>query len=642
MKKIVSSFLVFSLLLPSWAFAAANSSVMDCRPKISVSPDNEIVRVCNDVSDIICKDVKLEERRSCNESNEYIFSKETTANDVYHFAKGCFKSGVTSFTQFFTDFIPQLLKGIWDATKATADFAYKSATGEGPGLWSKIKGMYESSTSLTADLYEAVSENPAAYFEKIWSKVVDVVGPMVANYDCLKPQKKVENICGFIVGWIVPPALLAKILVRGIKEVKFLVKNGTTTLSERGKLLKALEHAEKRPVLTLKQLQEMESKFKKLGYTDDEFELLYSTGALAKLKLDELKPLTTAEGRAQKKALIGESKPTLKAATLPTVPPKPKAPVKPRLPDVKITSDFVTFTSVGAKGEKLSTSGQIIERVIEDGEEVAYRVRMINPVNGNIIETRFTREQIARLNPKSATPEAANKVTAAMKKDTRYMSPEDEFKAAQKEYQERVARETAPDNMAGATVTEMGMEDFKAAQEAVLKKEAVDKAAREAAYPKPKVEGIEVDEIRPGDARYEALMRQEKAHTYPDGIDYVPVESPGVIVRTEQRTPPPKTPRPQKEGATKGPYNSNYIQVMTKNSMGVTTFMPAEIVKQVVENGIPKYIVRILDKSTNTYKEKKLSLVELKGMKAKEAPKVQKEIQDFNRNTGFHQDVDGL
>lgn len=602
MKNTISLFIIFSLLLPTWSFAAAQKGSQDCQPNYSVIPDNHFLRICNDVSDIICKDVKLEERRSCNESNETIFSKETSANDVYHFAKGCFKSGVTSFTQFFTDFIPELLKGMWEATKSVSDLAVKSIASDEPGLWSKVKGMYESSTSIAADIYEAAKEDPGAYFQKIWTKIVDVVGPMVANYDCLKPQKKVENICGFIAGWIVPPAMLAKVLVRGIKEVKFLTQHGTSSMSERGKLLKALEHAEKRPVLNLKQLQEMQTKLRTLGYTDDEFELLYKMGALEKIKLSDLKPLTTAEGRYQKKVMLGDYK--VVAATV-AVAPKPRAKTKAKAPTVEITSDFLTFTSTGLKGEKLTTSGQVVERVIEDGKEVAYRVRMINPVNGGITETRLTKDQIARLNPKAATPEVADKVAEAVKKDTRYQSPEDEFKAAEKEYIERLARE---------------------------------KAAREAANPPSKIEGMDVDVIDPSDARYEALMNPGKPHAYENGIDYVPTDVPGRIVRMEQRTPKAKTTRPEKEKATKGPYTTNYIQVMTKNSMGVTSYMPAEIVKQVLENGIPKYIVRVLDKTTNTYKEHKLSLVELKGMKAKEAPKVQKEIQDFNRNTGFHQD----
>ncbi len=600
MKKILSVFVIMTLLLPTLVFAAAQKAALDCQPKIIVSPEEKIVRVCNDVSDIICKDVKLEERRSCNESNEYIFSKETTPNDVFNFAQGCFKSAVTSFTQFFTDFIPQLLKAMWELTKSAGETAYNSATGDGPGIWSKIRGMYESTASVAADIYEAVKENPAAYFEKIWSKVVDVVGPMVANYDCLKPQKKVESICGFIAGWVVPPAMLAKVLVRGYKEVKFLAQNGTSSLSDKGKLLKALEHAEKRPILNLKQLQEMQGKFKALGYTDDEFELLFKTGALEKIKLADLKPLTTAEGRFQKRALLGDSKVATTATAAATV-VAPKIKPKPRMPEVNISSDFLTFNSVGLKGEKLTASGQVIERIIEDGNEVAYRIRMINPTTGAVVEVKLTKEQIAKMNPQTASAETAAKVADAVKKDTHYKSPEEEFAAAQKEYADRVAREASHSK------------------------------------PKPKVDGMDVDEIHPGDPRYDALMNPGRPHTYANGIEYVPVESPGVIVRAEQRTPPPKTPRPQKEGAAKGPYGSNYIQLMAKNSMGVTTFMPAEIVKQVLENGIPKYIVRILDKTTNTYKERKLSLIELKGMKAKEAPKVQKEIQDFNRNTGFQQ-----
>ena len=171
MKKIISLLLVCSMLAPALAFASKDKKdCIECSEKTNAAQAIKINNMCNDVSDILCKDVKAEERRSCSEIDSTIINKDTSPMDVFRFAQGCFKSGVTSFTQFFTDFIPELLKGIWKATKSVYQTAENSFTGEGPTLWSKLKGMAESTASVAADIYEAVQENPGAYFEKIWSR----------------------------------------------------------------------------------------------------------------------------------------------------------------------------------------------------------------------------------------------------------------------------------------------------------------------------------------------------------------------------------------------------------------------------------------------------------------------------------------
>ena len=577
MKKLLSLVLISSLMLPTFAWAASTNkkTCPECEMKTNAFTEDKIVRVCNDVSDIICKDVKLDERRACNESDETIFSKATTKEDIFKFAQGCFKSGVTSFVQFFTDFLPQLLRGIWDATKMAAG----AVTGDSD-VWSKLKGMYESSTSIAADIYEAVQEDPGAYFSKIWSKVVDVVGPMVAGYDCLKPQKKVENICGFIAGWIVPPAVLAKVLVRGVKEVKFLRDHGALSISEKGKLAKALEHAENRPVLTLKQMQELEKSFEKLGYTDDQFEFIYKSGGLQKFKLAELKPITTAEGKAQKLALLGEQKTAAKQTA--------KNPGQVAL-KADVSSDFFTTTSTGVNGV-VNSSGQIVERIIENGSEVAYRVRMVDPNTKKIIETTFSAEQMARLNAKAANKETTAAITAAIAKDPKLKSPQQEFIELQKKEDARLAAKKAEQDKAnGFEVKEVDMLEFERAKAAQVK-------------------------------------------NYEGGIDYVAEKPPGKIILTKE---PPKKPEPPKDPTKPASlYESGYVQVLTKNKMGVTTVMPAQIMKTVVENNVEKYVVRILDKSSNTYIEKKFSALEMTMMRAKDAPAVGNEIKMFDRAAG--------
>jgi hypothetical protein len=445
MKKMLSLYIVCILVLPSFAFAEAmKKDCIECTIKPNTAQTEKINKVCNNISDVICKDVKIEERRGCSESDQYVFNKNASKVNLYNFAKGCFRSSVTSFTQFFTDFIPELLKGIWKATKSVSSLAVKSVSGNEPGLWSEMTGMYESTMSVAADVYEAVQENPVAYFDKIWSKIVDVVGPMVANYDCLNSQKKVEKICGTVTEWFIPPAILAKVLVRGIKEVKVLKASGTFSTTSSKKLSKTLEFAEKRPVLTLKQVQAMEEKFKNLGYTQDEFTLLYKTGALEKVKIGELKSTATADGIQQKKSLIG----------------KPKV------------------------------------------------------------------------------------------------------------FEENV---------------------------------------------------------------------------YEGGIDFVPTKLPKVNVKAKPKV---ITPIREVKVATRavesiGPFKTDYIQVMAKNKMGITTYMPAQIIKKVMEDNEEKYVIRMLDKVSNSYKQKTVTAGELKlRMRAKEMPEVEKMFKDFNRQSGYQDDLE--
>lgn len=633
MKKIMTGILIFTMIFPVLLLAAGErKDCVECAVKTNAAQAIKINNICNDFTDILCKDVKAEERRSCSESDSTIINKNSSAKDVFNFAQGCFKSGVTSFVQFFTDFIPELLKGIWEASKGVVNLGIKSISGNEPGLWSKFKGMYESTTSVAADIYEAVQENPGAYFEKIWSKVIDVVGPMVANYDCLKPQKKVEKICGFVAEWVVPPAMLAKILVRGIKEVKFLKESGALSVTASGKLAKALEYSSKRSVLTLKELQAMELQFKTLGYTREEFALIYKTGALDKLKVTDLKALTTAEGKAQKlKLLDGQrvfsSTPVKAAVALPVV-------------ALKLDSDFISITNTGLKGEVLTGHGQIVERIITDGVESAYKVRMVDVKTNKVFETVYSIEKLAKMNAKPAVPEMASKIADIVIKDKKYPSLADEFAEAEKKFQKENAHKYTPDDMKNVDISDVGMEEFKAAQQAQIKLADEARAAKEAKNPKAIMEGVDTHEIGM-DEFHKANAPQAPAVKYENGIDFKATDSPGLITRSKGGVAGPAAIKNAKPGTSlTGAFNSNFISVMTKNSMGVTTYMPAQILKKVFVNGKEQYVIRMMDKSSNTFKEITVSLPELKiKMRAKDAPKVEKDIGDFKRQTGFQDDL---
>jgi hypothetical protein len=232
--------------------------------------------LCHNVDDIICKDVKPEERRGCTDEDQNIISKNMSLMDTYHFAKSCFKSSVSSFVKFFTEFIPELLRAMWNVSRGLTELSP-----------SKMIGFYETTKSLASDVYEEASQNPGEYMSFIWTRMVDVIGPMVASYDCLKPQLKVERICGFVAGWIVPPTILAKVLIRGSKFIKESVAGGLF-LEDKLRLQKALELAEKRPKLTYKQYDELFNKFRSAGYSDDEILYVYRSNTIQKYRPEEL------------------------------------------------------------------------------------------------------------------------------------------------------------------------------------------------------------------------------------------------------------------------------------------------------------------------------------------------------------------
>lgn len=212
LKKILILILGVQLLIPGIALAGQPS--VDCR----TNPNPEtFTHLCKNVDDILCKEVPDQIRRSCDERDKTIVHSEMTATEVYNFASGCLISAAKSFAEFFTVFLPDLCEAIWDLSKD----AYEAATS--PGFLSSLKGAYESAKSMATDVYEAFQKNPGEYFNEIWTKLIDSVSPLIQKYDCMSPQAKVEKICGVIGEWVMPPAILAKVIVRGTKAAKELI-----------------------------------------------------------------------------------------------------------------------------------------------------------------------------------------------------------------------------------------------------------------------------------------------------------------------------------------------------------------------------------------------------------------------------------
>lgn len=295
--------LSIQLLLVSFAQAAPV-----CQPQ---QPKNgeTFTRLCKNVDDIICKDIPDRIRRSCDERDQTIVHSGMSANEVYQFAKGCMKSAATSFVEFFTVFLPDLAKAIWNLTKG----AYEAAANPG-GIFTTLKGYYESARSFTADVYEAINQNPGQFFADIWSKITDAIGPLVAQYDCLSPQAKVEKICGFVAEWVMPSAVLAKIIVRGSKAAKELYELKLITKLGEVKGARAIEAFEKAPKVTLREYHSLFKQFKEKGYTLEDFREMHLRGSLRDIKPENLKPLTTAEGKKQYAQLLGKEE---KAAATP-------------------------------------------------------------------------------------------------------------------------------------------------------------------------------------------------------------------------------------------------------------------------------------------------------------------------------------
>jgi GGDEF domain-containing protein len=309
MRKFLSLLISLTLLSTPIAWSKASVDIAKCAEK-KAATEARIVHLCNNVDDIICKDVKKEERRSCNDGQRSLVDKYMSPSDVSSFVMGCFKASVTAFANFFTEFIPEVLGAIWKLTKGAAELTANSFSSKEDevGWWGKMKGIYETSRSIAVDVYEAVRQNPAEFIVNLWDKMVEAVGPVVQSFECLNPQTKVEKVCGFVAGWMVPPALFAKLLVKGAKFAKESLKAGEVVinLAEKSRLQKLLDMAEKRPHLSIKEYQEIFDKYKTLGYTDEEFDFLYKSGALAKIKIEDLKPLATAAGKKQREDLLSE------------------------------------------------------------------------------------------------------------------------------------------------------------------------------------------------------------------------------------------------------------------------------------------------------------------------------------------------
>lgn len=210
-KKVLILLFIVHFTLTSVAFALDVNEGAFCKmPKAQ----GAIQGLCNNVDDIICKDVPAAKRRSCNEAEHSIIHENMTSGEVFGFTKSCLVAAGISFTEFFTDFLPELCKELWNLTKEGYEIV---ASGK---VLATVKGSLESASSVATDVYEVVRENPAGFLKNFWMRLIEAVGPLIANFDCLKPEAKIEKVCGTLTEWIMPPVALAKIMARGPKAAR--------------------------------------------------------------------------------------------------------------------------------------------------------------------------------------------------------------------------------------------------------------------------------------------------------------------------------------------------------------------------------------------------------------------------------------
>jgi hypothetical protein len=581
MKKIITYFLILNLMMMNLVFAIEN------RPCLYTSSDGKssFIKVCNNVQDIVCKDVQLSERKSCNENEQDLFRNNMTTAEVMKIISGCFGEAGSSFKKFFTDFLPDLLKAIWDITKGTVSSIANSATGDGPSLWDKLKGSYESVRSVAADVYEAASENPAAFMQKMWSKITGAIGSMITNYDCLKPELKVSKVCGFVAEWVIPPLMLAKILVKGVKVLKATAA-AYGFANDQKKIIRFFKAFEKGDLATVAAMK-FEGIYKTLGYTKEEFDYIIKGTGILLYKIEELKNVSTPEGKKQRHLLllsmIKEPKPIPTAVAKAAVLAKAASVATAKIPEFLQKSDFFTVRIVRGNGEVAQIPAEVMERIMVDGKEVALRVRVYDPATGMMKEAKINVENLAGLSPQPATANVSSLMAEGRKTNPQFKSVEEEFGNMQDQFKQVEAAKKAAEQEKNARAIKNNMPD-----------------------------GMSVEELAIDDPRViEAFQAKKKVD--PNGIDFV--FDPNARNMPIKKSPEPKVkkgPKEKTEGQIVGYLNSNFVSLQMKNSMGITTKMSAQIVRKFNDSGVEKFVVQVWDQASQSLTEKIMTVNELK------------------------------
>jgi len=408
-----------------------------------------------------------------------------------------------------------------------------------------------------------------------------------------------------------PPMILAKILFRGVKLIKAkAIAAGIFADKKIAKYGRALELGDE---ATMK-IMEFEAKYKNLGYTPAEFEIIKNSAEFKKIKITDLKPVTTVEGKKQRDLLLGDKK---IAVTMAAIDAAKKTIPKP--PKFDFSSDYITLESIGPNGKKIPTPAQIIERLSDGTKEYAYRLRVIDPNNGKLREIILKKEQAELLYPKHAGEEVAKQMAEAHAKAPHLKSAQEEFDQAAKHADMIAANQRVAEKLKLIAKTE--------------------EASPKPLLPAKKIDGVDVKELDPLDPEVQAIFNPKpamteidaSAHQYQDGVDFVPV--PNAKDLKIVKTPEPKKPVPEKNVLESRPdvfapaLQSNYITLMATNTMGNRTQSMAQIVGKTKEGVIEKFIVKIWDPAAQRFTEKRMTLRELESAGAKEGERVESEFK---------------
>jgi hypothetical protein len=298
--KIIPLLLLFTFMTNESMADNWMKEVQCSRPIIreSVSLD----QLCSNLTEILCRDTLKKERRSCYDNNS-IIHKNMTLNEISQFGESCFKSSVNTFKNFFTEFLPELVSSMGKIIQTAGDL-------KPSGWWGNIKGLYETSRSISADIYENFYKNPSEFFTSLWKKIENSLSVAVDNYECLNSTSKVEKICSFITSYALPPIIFAKFLVKGARFTKEFVKDlkvEKKLVSENVKpslFKQLLENSPKKLKLTVKEYHQYLSFYRLLGYSEEEFNYLYHAGLLNKIQPEKMLKTFSAEGKLQKSSLL--------------------------------------------------------------------------------------------------------------------------------------------------------------------------------------------------------------------------------------------------------------------------------------------------------------------------------------------------
>jgi hypothetical protein len=303
MKKITILIIVFSLLIPQVSFAnihkkhkkhKKHSDSYTCKiPQQYIS--SEIIKLCHNVDDINCIGVKKDDRRSCEEADQSFLNYDGIVNK-------CFHSSIDGMGKFFTELLPEIAKSMWSILKSSDEKSEKS-------WWEKTQGMYETTSALFADLMEGFKRNPQQFISNIFEKIYDSIKLNYVQFDCLKPELKIDHFCSNAAEFFFPPILLAGVILKSIKTIKS-IKTVVVVSAESKKAEEAFQFKSKidalisKVVLTVAEYHAVLNQYRALGYTEEEFDYLYRMGRLNKIPFSDLSKTATQFGLEQKAELL--------------------------------------------------------------------------------------------------------------------------------------------------------------------------------------------------------------------------------------------------------------------------------------------------------------------------------------------------